>query len=57
MTINELEVRMRCLEAASKAPMVHKDGPVAGVLEAAAAWAAWVMETKPFTDKELWELM
>jgi len=37
-----VEVRMRCLEAAAKNPIPHKDGFAAGVLESAKAWATWV---------------
>jgi hypothetical protein len=37
-----LEVRLRLIEAAARAPVVHKDGPAAGVLEVAKTWADWV---------------
>lgn len=36
------EIRLRCLEAASKAPIVHNEGPEVGVLAVARRWAAWV---------------
>jgi hypothetical protein len=36
------EIRMRCLEAAAKNPLTHKDGFAAGILESAKLWAAWV---------------
>ncbi len=45
--IDEREVRLRCIEAAAKTPMVHNDGPAAGVLSVAWAWAAWVLDAKP----------
>lgn len=41
--MDEREVRLRCIEAAAKAPIVHANGPAAGVLETAQAWAAWVL--------------
>ena len=37
------EVRMRCLEAAAKNPLPHKDGFAAGVLETAQVFANWVL--------------
>ncbi len=37
--MDEREVRLRCIEAASKAPMVHQTGPAVGVLEVARVWA------------------
>ncbi len=36
------EIRMRCLEAAAKSPVPHRDGYAAGILEAARQWAQWV---------------
>jgi hypothetical protein len=39
----EREIRLRCIEAAAKSPIVHKDGPAAGVLAVAEAWSAWVL--------------
>lgn len=36
------EIRLRCLEAASKAPIVHNEGPESGILAVARRWAAWV---------------
>lgn len=36
------EIRLRCLEAASKAPIVYNEGPEVGVLAVARRWAAWV---------------
>ena len=41
--MEEREIRLRCIEAAAKAPIVHQDGPAAGVLETAQRWAAWAM--------------
>lgn len=48
--MTETEVRLRCIEAAARAPMVHNAGPAAGVLEVAKGWAIWVVaspEAKP----------
>lgn len=42
--MNEIEVRLRCIEAASRAPMVHNAGMPAGVLEVAKGWATWVVD-------------
>jgi hypothetical protein len=36
------EIRLRCIEAAAKSPIVHKDGPAAGVLATAQEWSTWV---------------
>lgn len=36
------EIRLRLIEAAAKNPTPHKDGFVAGVLEAAAKWEQFV---------------
>ena len=41
------EVRLRLIEAAARAPVVHPDGPAAGVLETARAWEDWVVGRKP----------
>lgn len=41
--MDSLEIRLRCIEAAAKNPVPHKDGFAAGVKEAASLWAAWVM--------------
>jgi hypothetical protein len=38
------EIRLRCIEAAAKSPIVHRDGAAAGVQEVATTWAAWVIE-------------
>ena len=40
--MDDKEVRLRLVEAAAKSPIVHKDGPAAGVLAVAQAWAEWV---------------
>lgn len=45
--MDEREIRLRCIEAAAKAPMVHNDGPAAGVQAVAAQWAAWVLGEDP----------
>ncbi len=39
-----LEVRLRCIEAAARHPVPHKDGFVAGILAAAIAWEDWVFQ-------------
>lgn len=36
------EIKIRCIEAAAKAPQVHADGFAVGVLETAKLWSAWV---------------
>lgn len=43
--MTETEVRLRCIEAAARAPMVHNAGPAAGVLEVARQWATWVVDS------------
>jgi hypothetical protein len=40
--LSEVEIRLRLIEAAARAPIVHQDGPVAGVLATAKAWGEWV---------------
>lgn len=40
--MNDAEIRLRCIEAAAKTPMVHVDGPAAGVLGVADAWVGWI---------------
>lgn len=41
--VDEREVRLRCIEAAAKAPIPHEQGYAAGMLAAAQSWAAWVL--------------
>jgi hypothetical protein len=36
------EIRLRLIEAAARNPVPHRDGYVAGVLEAAATWEKYV---------------
>lgn len=43
----EKEIRLRCIEAAAKAPIVHQDGPVTGVIEAAQSWFDWISRSEP----------
>lgn len=43
----EREVRLRCIEAAARAPVVHQNGPAAGVLAVAQTWAEWVSGVRP----------
>ena len=48
---DDTEVRLRCLEAASKTPMVHLGGHPTGVLETAKMWAEWVLGLTPPAGK------
>lgn len=41
--MDEREIRLRCIEAAAKNPVPHKDGFGAAVLEQAKQWSAWVL--------------
>lgn len=46
--LSEFELRLRCLEAAAKTPMVHNAGPAAGVIGVAQQWEEWVVNgTQP----------
>lgn len=49
--MDEREIRLRCIEAAAKTPMVHAAGQAAGVLEVAKEWAAWVLGSLPEMPK------
>lgn len=40
--MDAVEIRMRCIEAATRTPLLHNDGPAAGALETAKKWAAWI---------------
>lgn len=40
--MEDVEVRTRCIEAASKNPSPHPEGYTAGVLEAAQQWFMWI---------------
>ncbi len=40
--MNADEIRMRCIEAAAKAPIVHQNGPAAGVIAVAQAWEQYI---------------
>jgi hypothetical protein len=45
----ELEIRMRCLEAAARPGSFspsHPDGPAKAILESAQAFAQWVSDAK-----------
>ena len=42
--MDEREIRLRCIEAAARAPMTHESGYSAGVLQAAGQWAAFVLQ-------------
>jgi hypothetical protein len=50
---SEREIRLRCIEAAARTPVPHKDGFAAGALEAAKAWAAWIFEGRPAAGQTL----
>jgi len=39
------EIRMRCIEAAARAPMTHEKGYAAAVLDTATAWTDWVFSS------------
>jgi hypothetical protein len=41
--MDEREIRLRLIEAASRMPQSHKDGYAAGVLEMAAKWEQYVL--------------
>lgn len=40
--MDDLEIRLRCIEAAARIPWSHKDGPAAAVQEAASSWFDWI---------------
>jgi hypothetical protein len=40
--MDDREVKLRCIEAAAKTPMVHLGGQSAGVIEVATAWFDWI---------------
>ena len=42
-----LEVRLRCLEVAAKAPVPHHEGYAAGILESAQRFEEWVCSDRP----------
>lgn len=44
--MDEREIRLRCIEAAAKTPMVHPQGQAAGVQAVASAWFDWII-SKP----------
>jgi hypothetical protein len=44
--MDEREIKLRCIEAASKTPTVHLHGHSAGVLEIASDWFDWII-SKP----------
>lgn len=41
--MDEREIRLRCIEAAAKAPNAHVGGYAAGVLEQAGTWFNWIV--------------
>lgn len=41
------EIRLRCIEAAARAPMVHAEGPAAGVIATARSWFDWIVDGRP----------
>lgn len=40
--LTDREIRLRCIEAAARAPIVHPKGPAEGVLEVAKVWEQWI---------------
>lgn len=48
--MNEQEIRLRCIEAAAKAPNSHTGGYAAGVLEQAQLWYNWIVDPRPAKD-------
>ena len=44
--MDEREIRLRCVEAASRHPAVHNDGPGPGVLALATLWFDWVISER-----------
>lgn len=48
--MSPIEVRLRCIEAAAKNPVPHKDGFAAGILEAAKLWEQWVYPQQQGTE-------
>jgi hypothetical protein len=48
------EIRLRLIEAAARHPVPHKDGYIAGVLDAAATWERYVEgSVKPMSERTL----
>lgn len=47
--MDEREIRLRCIEAATKTSIgtAHHAGPAAGVLEAARLWLDWIIAARP----------
>jgi hypothetical protein len=41
--MDEREIRLRCIEAAAKAPNHHVNGFSAGVMESADRWFKWII--------------
>lgn len=41
--MDDREIRLRCIEAAAKSPIVHQDGPAVGVREVASVWFDWII--------------
>lgn len=44
--ISEREVKMRCIEAASRAPNAHMHGYSKGVLQDASDWSEWIFSER-----------
>lgn len=55
--IDEREIRLRCLEAASRSPLAplfeRTAGAAAAVQTVAAAWAGWVLDGSPADGEPL----
>ena len=41
--MDEREIRLRCIEAAAKTPMVHPQGQAEGVKATASLWFDWII--------------
>ncbi len=41
--MDNIEIRMRCIEAAARNPYPHPAGVARGVLESAEAWYEWII--------------
>jgi hypothetical protein len=44
--MEQSEIKLRCIEAAARAPNNHVGGFAAGVLETAKSWYDWVIPTE-----------
>ena len=49
--MEEREIRLRCIEAAAKTPMVHPQGQAAGVQATASVWFDWIISKSEGANK------